>query len=123
MCPPSRHVQDNTFKTLSSFQHVQGPRWQRESSGAGVGLRRHHAQALTFDADGLSVNNDGSMIKIDAIPSEAERFADAAAGCHQKGEEVGYVMFDGVVPSLCNPSEKLARLSDREGSWSVLGFG
>ena len=62
------------------------------------------------------------MIKIDAIPGEAERFADAAASGHQKGEEVGDVMFDGVLV-ICNPGEKLARLSDREGSWSVLGFG
>jgi hypothetical protein len=29
-------------------------------------------------------------------------------------------MFDGVVV-IRNPGEKLARLSNREGSWSVLG--
>jgi hypothetical protein len=77
---------------------------------------------LAFDADGLSVNNDGSVIKVDTIPGEAECFADAAARGHQKGEKVRDVMFDGVVV-ICNPSAKLAHLSDREGSWSVLGFG
>jgi hypothetical protein len=57
---------------------------------------------LAFDADGLSVNNDGSMIKIDTIPGEAECFADAAARGYQEGEEVRDVMIDGAVV-ICNP--------------------
>jgi hypothetical protein len=37
------------------------------------------------------------MIKIDAIPGEARRFADAASSGHQKGGAVRYVTFDGAV--------------------------
>jgi hypothetical protein len=62
------------------------------------------------------------MIKGDAIQGDTERFADAAASGHQKGKEVRYVMFDGAM-FVRNPGGKLARLSDSERSWSVLGFG
>jgi hypothetical protein len=108
MCPPSRHVRTTRSKSVV-FQHVQGPRRHRESSCAGVGLRRHQAQALAFDADGLSINNNGSMIKIDAIPGEAERFADAAASGHQKGEEVRYVMFAtaGMAITIAQPFQQV----------------
>jgi hypothetical protein len=76
-------------------QHVGAPARKHEGASAGVRLGRLDRQSFAAHAHGGGLHLDQPAVEVDGVPGQSTGFADAQAGGHQEGDEVGQVPGDG----------------------------